>query len=1538
MAAVVINAYKSFNEVKTGVASLNKKKNQASGIVKSSVNVVKKEVFSAAKKEAIQTDGDTKKVMGKVRSVGSTVADASISMHVYNKSMKNAIKLHNEILSTRGQTTLTVMNGNNLGNNVTSILSKKSDEKASAVIERMEHLRYTDIASKTHSASQNFLGVTAARREKHMIDSKRISNKMSNEEFKFVKKEAKRLKKMSQKASKANVLYKNKYAAPIKSFRRMGFSLATAPLMNSEAGRGYGIARTLVTPIRYATKVSYRATEKTIYHAIRRGNIISMKASGMTKADISSALAEKGLRVRTPKGFIKDNVVRRIRPLNAIHKRKTAKVAKKIAKKAAKKAGRKVVLRNARKIAAKGLKAAGKALIEAIKGLATQVAMILSVVGPPILVVILTVILVAVIVGGFKEDSDEKKKYIEGGYKKIGAYIMDELKTKHESLITANDIIDKEYDTAEVQFPNGTMENYREIICAVFIAIDGKFDDVPEKTVRELVDQFYDATHHIEYVDYDFMDQSDSARKGQQVYITIDREDTLCYEMFSQNVAEDVATEDVGTATIKAVAEPGNWLGVCQVVKSAVSDAAKQYRNNDGIMSYYSQEHYCKINVNGKTYTVRQDCSGYVNACIQVYYDINIGTSTEVVAKDATRPAFGSTADATNLFNSSIELPGFKKVKWSGWGGLEPGDIICYRERDEKGNSHGHIEVFIYRKKGQSGGYVFSNGQNLDVKSKVPTTDSRAYTMVFRPLAPGELENLNTNVVSVTDEETANNDATETNVLESIVFDEDFDVSKYITASNTGTIKWNEDGNEDGYSGGLTATVKALQKSDDYSNDNWAGNDTFTGFSGSRTSFDFIREVCAAHGVNAGVKNMDIFDVNEIYYSKDSYLAGDIILYYPYETIDSDVSLVVGKNKKDIYDVAYDNGEKSETEDDTEPDTEESTEKNLYEASDNTTDDNIAGKYKTDTMEKFILLIDIGKNKFAYYGPDLAKTYDSESDYKKAEKKVRTISVKKLDEDRISCITRPNHYTTKSIYKTVNENAKGMQFFVGWTDMNVYHFLKLYNAPYWDGQTHEMITFQDEEDSKNDVKVTVDYTFYNPDDEQGSVGNDYAVSTDYANSFAAEILEAAIQEFDVSGLYPSTVYKLAYFLGHKGASFQTIKGNNLFGKYATSEYGFSKEGTSAISASEFSYAVTNPDNTGYGEAEMITEKQYENYSTYNKAIDDFVYYIKEKTDDDQFNKIMNAESGEDQLKLLIDCKIVSGLVLDEKNIDPAMDEKSFAPYDNTAVEYGKAIKSYTEKMRDLSKIRQLNYLNHKKHSSFKEEYDSDGNLICPFTESEFTEYANAIKNAQTLQTKIVNMSSDEGVLKRDGKKSKVALTNRIKNLVTNNNLILNTDVNHVKEMYQYSVDNPFTLGYKCGGHDEKYYCNGHKKIVGYDFSHGAPREIVKYEYHYEEDGVMKTIQFDQKLSNSNQYYFTSEIVNTGMRTDIKTGKIIPYSICDDHTVPTLSHNVEGFKYCKSKDILRNRGCDNIQTVTGSLEDPELSQINLDDFNAIATRK
>ena len=108
-------------------------------------------------------------------------------------------------------------------------------------------------------------------------------------------------------------------------------------------------------------------------------------------------------------------------------------------------------------------------------------------------------------------------------------------------------------------------------------------------------------------------------------------------------------------------------------------------------------------------------------------------------------------------------------------------------------------------------------------------------------------------------------------------------------------------------------------------------------------------------------------------------------------------------------------------------------------------------------MNKFILLIDIGNNKFAYFGPDLTKTYSSDK-YDSAEKAVRTISVSKLDSNRIASIARPNHYTKNKIYKTSLENDNGLQFFVGWTDMNIYYFLKLYNAVYWDGYTHEMIS------------------------------------------------------------------------------------------------------------------------------------------------------------------------------------------------------------------------------------------------------------------------------------------------------------------------------------------------------------------------------------------------------------------------------------------------------------------------------------------------
>lgn len=141
----------------------------------------------------------------------------------------------------------------------------------------------------------------------------------------------------------------------------------------------------------------------------------------------------------------------------------------------------------------------------------------------------------------------------------------------------------------------------------------------------------------------------------------------------------------------------GDWMSIVKDIKTLIANQHPAYDQSSSI----------KITYKGTEMTVRNDCSGYVGACLQAYGAIPAGTNVT----------------SLSLLSSSAISSGFTYGGWTGWDNLKQGDII---------SRNGHVEIFD-RNVGNSH-YVYSNGCTKDIASSTSTvSDNGNYTVVWRP-------------------------------------------------------------------------------------------------------------------------------------------------------------------------------------------------------------------------------------------------------------------------------------------------------------------------------------------------------------------------------------------------------------------------------------------------------------------------------------------------------------------------------------------------------------------------------------------------------------------------------------------------------------------------------------------------------------------------------------------------------------------------------------------------------------------------------------
>lgn len=159
-----------------------------------------------------------------------------------------------------------------------------------------------------------------------------------------------------------------------------------------------------------------------------------------------------------------------------------------------------------------------------------------------------------------------------------------------------------------------------------------------------------------------------------------------------------------------------NWMTCVKTVKAAIADK----------VSSYSQSNSHSYTINGKKIKIRDDCSGYVSGCLNLYgtFSNSFMTSSRGFISDV---------------DSKMKSGGFTKLKFTSWNDLKEGDIIA---------RPGHVEIFSHNKDGVH--YVYSNGSTKGIKSKEPRkTGHSSYSIVWRPPENGSGSNTLSNGTSM---------------------------------------------------------------------------------------------------------------------------------------------------------------------------------------------------------------------------------------------------------------------------------------------------------------------------------------------------------------------------------------------------------------------------------------------------------------------------------------------------------------------------------------------------------------------------------------------------------------------------------------------------------------------------------------------------------------------------------------------------------------------------------------------------------------------
>lgn len=239
-------------------------------------------------------------------------------------------------------------------------------------------------------------------------------------------------------------------------------------------------------------------------------------------------------------------------------------------------------------------------------------------------------------------------------------------------------------------YDNGSKENYKECISALTIMTNYDYGAAGKKVTKKDLEQVYNKTHVYTVVPTEFTGTRNTGKKdknGKAITENYTYIKNVIHVkiMRDQAVVDQAMFEQVENGGSSSIPEPdeisnNNWIECVKNTKQLMASK----------VGYYGLGQYRSISYNGKSYTIRIDCSGYVSACLY-FYGLQSGLN-----------AYSSAGLKGNI-------PGFVKYKWNGsTDKLQVGDILVY---------DGHTEIWA------GNGQVYNYGSNNS--AKVPGATNR---------------------------------------------------------------------------------------------------------------------------------------------------------------------------------------------------------------------------------------------------------------------------------------------------------------------------------------------------------------------------------------------------------------------------------------------------------------------------------------------------------------------------------------------------------------------------------------------------------------------------------------------------------------------------------------------------------------------------------------------------------------------------------------------------------------------------------------------
>ncbi len=806
-------------------------------------------------------------------------------------------------------------------------------------------------------------------------------------------------------------------------------------------------------------------------------------------------------------------------------------------------------------------KAIGAALKEAIGAIASKIALAIAFVGKILLAAVgifvsffILLQLALVVVNQYYELTAYVDRfqsfYTTALFDTNEETFIKMLRECHDERLAELRKIQKSYEVGDIQYPSGEQENYKELYCAMAVQCQYHFDLLSKKEMKDIAKDLYDQTHRTSWEPYEFKTDDGVTHKAVHVFCDILRGEGVAIEAIGGGWLEGAGEIGAGGSSAGAYFDNGSprasatgvviddWMNIVDNVKRVIAATG----------CIYNQEGHVTVSVNDQIKTIRQDCSGYVSACLQIYGSLNDTWSSY---------------DFT--YNSSI--PGFTRLSFSGWDNLNPGDIISYNN-----GGKGHVEIFAYN----SGGYhyVYSNGSTTSVRSSVPTTDKRTYTTVWRPENPGStIEGFVEGEEGVTTE------------IEKWDPTGLLGITNQPSYSNTASVTFDEvTGNEEGYEDTLIADINAeiAKAAEDspftgsLSYDSAATNPhSLTKNSSKASSWDFVRYIYAKHGVHVA---MDISDLEVLegarVFDDEKLRVGNVLVYAPNKQILNKIQAELNGQGKSITTAVFSHRTKYANE-------------KYVEGVD---DPNVKPvSYRELMLSECIPLIYIGNGKAVAYSRDLLDTNYSDASaayslnstsvtYASSQAQIRTYDLRSLDPTRIYRTQRYNKFTVNPVYGST-------PYFEGWTDWNIACFEELVSDDCWD-LLEKDLTKEDFAYTNSDGEIVekIDFSWYKED---LFSGNDFYHDGSHADQFKNELSPIIVAYYDDYGILPSVAFSTAAALSDYRSTDESLRYFNIYEMYE--EY----DPDSAGDSDKFSYNA-KCDAT-------ITTEDYKKFNSYEEA-------------------------------------------------------------------------------------------------------------------------------------------------------------------------------------------------------------------------------------------------------------------------------------------------------------------------------------------------